>query len=140
MNYKKLLSLFVSLTLILSFVSLPISAASSESRVTPRWSNTACMTIAHRNNNGTAQCEVTITGYPGTTMIDNVTIELSMIVGSVLVVKKTWEGLSQTGDAFRFYGEAPRVVSGYNYRLEVTADVHLGGTVETASSFADVAY
>ncbi|MBQ8551907.1 MAG: hypothetical protein IJ428_03730 [Clostridia bacterium] len=96
--------------------------------------------MSHDNVDGYACCYVYIKAYEGTDKIDNVNIKLYRSVGSVLIIEESWENLSVAGDEFEFYDEVADVPTGYAYRLQVTADVHRYGVVESLDLYHDVYY
>ncbi len=136
---KKILSLVVCFIMLFTTLVFPISA--DDSMITPYWSNTRQVWIAHEYVNGKSNYQVEINGYSGTTLIDNVDLKLYRIVDDDLMVLEGWVfNLSQTGQTFEYSGTFNNVLTGYVYRLIVTADVHRNGTVESIDCYGDVQY
>jgi len=139
MKTQKLLALTLSMLFILSIVAVPVCAAVAPS-LSPLWENTFQVWLAHQRIDGYACCSVIIEGFTGTDKIDNVNITLSLVTGANLVEIASWEGLSAIGDTFEFYDEIPNVPGGQVYRLNVTADVHKDGYVESLDQYSDIRY
>lgn len=136
---KKILSLVVCFIMLFTTLVFPISA--NDSMITPYWSNTRRVWISHEYVNGKSNYQVEINGYSGTTLIDNVDLKLYRIVDDDLMVLEGWVfDLSQTGQTFEYSGTFNNVLTGYVYRLIVTADVHRNGTVESIDCYGDVQY
>jgi len=79
----------------------------------------------------TANCNLTITGSPGTTKIDNVNITLRNDTTGQNV--RTWTNLSANGATFRWTGTASPVTVGHTYTLSFTATVHRNGVATPVS-------
>lgn len=126
--------------MVLITILLPISANTPE--VMPYWSNTHQVFLGHSYaGNAKANYQVVIDGYTGTTLIDNVDIKLYRLVDDSLMVLDGWIlNLSQTGSEFNYSGSFNNVLTGFTYRLKVTADVHRNGTVESIDVYHDVDY
>ena len=136
---KKSILVLLCIVMVFQFIALPIYASASQ--VTPYWSNTNEVTISHMYSGGKSIYQVEIVGYLGTTLIDNVDIKLYRIVTDSIMVLDGWKlNLSQTGDEFNYSGSFENVLTGYVYRLKVTADVHRNGTVESIDCYWDVQY
>ena len=135
---KKIVSLVLCFSILLTVGLLYVSADTP----TPYWTNTSEVIIGHAyQGNGRCSYQVIIDGYSGTTLIDNVDIKLYRIVTDSIMVLDGWKfNLSQTGDFFDYSGSFENVLTGYVYRLKVTADVHRNGTVESIDCYWDVQY
>ena len=129
---KKISLVFLCIILIISTVTV--------SAVEPRWSNTRWVTLYHEYISGDAHCEVEIRGRSGTTRIDNIDISLYLLYGDFAALIKNWENLYVNESVFYFYEIVENVQSGFVYRLIVSADVHLDGTVESISLYQDVQF
>lgn len=129
---KKIISVFVVLSLMVGVLMLPISA------VEPRWSNTSMVIMQHGYFNGSAECVIEIDGYSGAT-ISNVDIRLDKVVGDTLVNVASWNDLS-SGQYFTFLETVSGVELYCTYRLSFTAEVHRNGTVEPLDMHKDVYY
>lgn len=106
------------------------------------WFNTYSVEIAHDCvTGGSAECLIRITGYSGTTLIDNVDIKLSRKIDSTTWVSvATWNNLSESGTMFTFFDTVDNVLPYYIYRLSFTAEVHRNGTTEYLNQYHDVYY
>ncbi len=136
---KKLLSFILCIALLFTACSFYVYASADQP--TPYWTNTEEVIIIHQYENGKSRYQVEITGYSGTTLIDNVDLRLYRIVDEDLMVLDGWIfNLSQTGEEFFYAGVFENVLRGFTYRLKVTADIHRNGTVESIDCYFDVRY
>lgn len=135
MKTKKIISFLLVVSIIANI--LPFSSAA----ITPRWTNTRSVRLAHIYNAGTAECSILISAYEGASKIDNVDIKLYKLTSSSNgELVEEWNNLSVTGNEFNFYDEVEGVQSGYTYRLAFTAEVHRNGTVEELDLYDDKRY
>ena len=129
---KKISLVFLCIILIISMVTV--------SAIEPRWSNARWAMLYHEYISGDAHCEVEIRGRSGTTRIDNVDIKLYLLYGEFTLLIKGWEDLYINGSVFYFKDIVENVQSGFVYRLIVSADVHLNGTVESITTQQDAQF
>ena len=139
MKLNRSVKIVISVLLAFSMLAMGVMAAVGD-QISPYWLNTRKIEIVHGYSDGNALCNIIITGYAGTSSIENVDIKLYKISGSSLSLAKRWDDLSCTGNVFEFYDEVPNVSSGYTYRLEFTADVYKDGVKETIEDYHDVEY
>jgi hypothetical protein len=135
---KKLISSVLITSMLFIIFILPINAQTDNIL----WINTYSVEIAHDYiTGGSAECLIRITGYSGTTSIDNVDIKLSRKISSTTWVSvATWNDLSASGTTFTFFDTADNVLPYYTYRLSFTAEVHRNGTTEYLNQYSDVYY
>ena len=102
----------------------------SESVITPRWSNVSSSTATCSFSNGKVSARVYVGGYSGTTY-KNGTVKLYKNSGSGYTVCKTWTGLSGNSSAFVFNDNTITAIDGCSYKISVTITAVNSGTSET---------
>ena len=121
------------------FLCLVLVFTSVAGAVTPRWSNTRRVIIAHDHVGETVVgCAVDILGNPDATLIANIDIVLKRYLGNEQWEDVySWEDMYVVGNEFDFYEEAPNIPKNYTYRLCVTAYVYVDGVPEYLDMYHD---
>lgn len=141
MSIKKFVSIIIAIIMCCSIPLCCNAASPINQEISPLWTNTEFVVVGHQYRDGDSWCNVRIQGQSGTTSIDNIDIVLYKYHGSgVFSIVERWDDLSCTGAEFAFFDTVENVETGYTYRLEVSADVHRNGTIESICQNKDVAY
>lgn len=106
--------------------------------ITPRWDNTrACLPVLTFSGT-TAVCDVSITGFSGTTEIDpKITLQKENASGG-FSPDTSWSFPAVKDSSFTWSGTCLRCESGAAYRLKVEADVTRNGVTESIVAYSTV--
>jgi len=131
---RKYMLLLMTLLIALSMQATVLANTTTETAVyqpiNPLWQNVNQANARLTFSGTTAHCNVTITGFSGTTRI-TATMRLERVVGNTAVTVRTW---TQTVDGSRLtMNESATVTTTGNYRLRVDATVVRNGVSESIS-------
>lgn len=113
---------------------MPISAAS------PRWVNTEEIITTLDDVNGKPTCTIIITGFSGTSKIDNINITIYRISNNVMFLVDEWKNMSVNSSVFEFSETVDNAISGYTYQINIKASVHRNGVTEKLDQNVNIKY